>query len=121
VSALVAQLPRAAGPAVAAPPAALESLIVGYFPPPLEEFRAKRFNLLWRGSRDCFGANEFRCRCDGRAYTLTLIRDTDGYVFGGVTPVKWESPVWNRKNGKESNGPSVTTASGVFSARSLLE
>jgi hypothetical protein len=46
---------------------------------------------LWRGSRDGFTAKEFHRRCDGRANTLTLILDTDGNVFGGFTPVEWES------------------------------
>jgi hypothetical protein len=53
------------------------SRIVGYLPGLFEEFRAKRFNLLWRGSRDGFTAKEFHRRCDGRANTLTLIADTD--------------------------------------------
>jgi hypothetical protein len=73
-------------------------LIVGYFPPLFEEFRRKRFNLLWRGSRDGFTAQEFHLRWDGRANTLTVISDTDGNVFGGFTPVKWESPArWKHK------------------------
>jgi hypothetical protein len=75
----------------------LESLIVRQYPPLFEEFRAKRFNLLWRGSRDGFTAKEFHRRCDGRANTLTLIADIDGNVFGGFTPVKWESHSGKRK------------------------
>jgi hypothetical protein len=55
----------------------------------------KCFNLLWRGSRDGFTAEEFHRRCDGRANTLTVILDTDGNVFGGFTPVEWESRVPN--------------------------
>jgi hypothetical protein len=86
-----AKPPPAAAPTVAAPPGRLESLIVGEYPALFEEFRAKRFNLLWRGSRDGFTAGEFHLRCDGRANTLTLIADTDGNLFGGFTPVKWES------------------------------
>jgi hypothetical protein len=71
------------------PPARLDSLIVSESPRLFEEFLGKRFNLLWRGSRDGFGADEFHHRCDGRANTLTLIADTDGNVFGGFTPVRW--------------------------------
>jgi hypothetical protein len=52
------------------------------------------FNLLWRDSGDGFGAAEFHRRCDCRANTLILILDTDGNVFGGVTPVEWESLGW---------------------------
>jgi hypothetical protein len=80
-------------PAPPAPTAALgfDSLIVSEYPPLFEEFRAKRFNLLWQGSRDGFIAREFHCRCDGRANTLMLILNTDGNVFGGFTAVKWEN------------------------------
>jgi hypothetical protein len=72
-------------------PPGFDSLIVSEFPPLLDEFRMKSFNLLWRGSLDGFTAKEFHRRCDGRANTLTLILDTDGNVFGGFTPVEWES------------------------------
>jgi hypothetical protein len=68
-----------------------DSLIVKEFPPLCEEFQGKKFKLLWRGSRDGFGAMEFHDRCDGYANTLTLILDTKGNIFGGFTPVEWES------------------------------
>jgi hypothetical protein len=84
-----------------APP--LDSLIVSDFPPLLDEFRAKRFVLLWRGSRDGFGTRDFHGRCDGRANTLTLVLDTKGNVFGGFTPLQWEARVWNGKEGDQSN------------------
>jgi hypothetical protein len=32
-----------------------------------------------------------------------LISDTDGNIFGGFTPVKWESREWNGKEGNENN------------------
>jgi hypothetical protein len=63
----------------------------------LTEFSAKHFRILWRGSRDGFGAAEFHRRCDGHANTLTVIMDTDGNIFGGFTPVEWESRVWQPK------------------------
>jgi hypothetical protein len=69
----------------------LYSRIIPSFPPLFDEFRGKRFALLWRGSRDGFGAQDFHGRCDGRANTLTLILDTRGNVFGGFTPLQWES------------------------------
>jgi hypothetical protein len=52
-------------------PPRFDSLIVSDFPLLFAEFRAKHFNLLWRGSRDGFTAHEFHLRCDGRANTLT--------------------------------------------------
>jgi hypothetical protein len=72
------------------------SLIVSDFPEILAEFRGKWFSVLWRGSRDGFGARDFHRRCDGRANTLTVILDTAGNLFGGFTPVKWESHRWNK-------------------------
>jgi hypothetical protein len=66
-------------------------LIVADFPALIAEFRGKRFTLLWRGSRDGFGAGDFHVRCDGHANTLTLIEDTAGNIFGGFTPLQWES------------------------------
>jgi hypothetical protein len=96
--------PPTAAPTVTALPAArLDSQIIQEFPALFEEFRTKRWALLWRGSRDSFGAAEFHLRCDGRANTLTIIQDTDGNVFGGFTPVEWESLMWNGKSGGENN------------------
>jgi hypothetical protein len=91
-----AKPPPTAAPAVAAPPGRMESLIVDEYLPLFQEFRAKRFNLLWRGSRDGFGGREFHRRCDGRANTLTLILTDEGWhrrgsIFGDFTPVKWDS------------------------------
>jgi hypothetical protein len=90
------------------PPAGFTSLIVADFPalfaegkkkkfgrdkPPglFLEFRGKQFTLLWRGSRDGFGGRDFHGRCDGHANTLTLILDTEGNIFGGFTPLEWQS------------------------------
>jgi hypothetical protein len=44
--------------------------------------------LLWRRSRDGFGGAEFCRRCNAK--TLAPILDTDGNVFGGLTPLPWE-------------------------------
>jgi hypothetical protein len=73
------------------PRARFSSLIVATFPALLAEFTGKQFTLLWRGSRDGFGTRDFHFRCDGHANTLLLIRDTKGNIFGGFTPVEWES------------------------------
>jgi hypothetical protein len=57
----------------------------------LRDFYRKRWELLWRGSRDGFDARDFHSRCDGHANTLTLIQDVSGNLFGAFTPVEWES------------------------------
>jgi hypothetical protein len=81
----------------------LDSLIISSFPPLFDEFRGKRFVLLWRGSGDGFGARDLHGRCDGHANTLTLILDTGENLFGGFTPLQWESRVWNGKSGDAKN------------------
>jgi hypothetical protein len=73
------------------PHGVLESHIAIHFPEVLAEFRSKRFVRLWRGSRHGFGAAAFHRQCDGPANTLTLILDTKGNVFGGFTPLTWDS------------------------------
>jgi hypothetical protein len=84
-------------------PVGFDSLIISDFPEIFAEFRGKRFSVLWRGSRDGFGVDDFHGRCDGHANTLTVILDTKGNVFGGFTPVEWESRPWNGRSGKENN------------------
>jgi hypothetical protein len=75
-----------------------DSLIISNIPDIFAEFRGKQFSLLWRGSRDGFGASAFHLRCDGHGNTLTVIFDTNGNIFGGFTPVKWESGKWHYKS-----------------------
>jgi hypothetical protein len=55
-------------------------------------FESKRFALLWRGSRDGFEPSAFHRYCDGKANTLTVIKNSLGYVFGGYTAVPWSAP-----------------------------
>jgi hypothetical protein len=85
------------------PPLLFDSVIISNYPEILAEFERKRISLLSRDSRDGFKANEFHSRCDSRANTLTMILDTKGNIFGGFTPVKWKSRMWNGKKGSESN------------------
>jgi hypothetical protein len=70
----------------------VDSRILSEIPEIFTEFQRNRLSLLWRGSRDGFGYIEFHRRCDGHANTLTVISDSNGNIFGGFTPVKWESP-----------------------------
>jgi cell division protein FtsB len=70
----------------------IDSMIVSDVPEIIASSCGKQFNLLWRGTRDGFGVGDFHSRCDRYANTLTLILDTDGNIFGGFTPVKWEPP-----------------------------
>jgi hypothetical protein len=67
----------------------LDSRIISDFPAIFAEFR--KFSLLSRGSRDGFQKEEFHRRCDDHTNTLTVILDTKGNIFGGFTPVEWDS------------------------------
>ena len=55
-------------------------------------FQSKNFSLLWRGSRDGFDASIFHELCDEEPDTLTLIKNTEGCVFGGYASEPWSSP-----------------------------
>eukprot|EP01125_Pyxidicula_operculata_P001768 TRINITY_DN11600_c0_g1_i1.p1 TRINITY_DN11600_c0_g1~~TRINITY_DN11600_c0_g1_i1.p1 ORF type:complete len:391 (-),score=52.83 TRINITY_DN11600_c0_g1_i1:107-1279(-) len=51
----------------------------------------KKFKLLYRGSRDGFRSIDFHSRCDNQKETLTLIKTSEGNMFGGYTPIEWNS------------------------------
>jgi hypothetical protein len=78
-------------PIVLVGPVGWNSEIVPDFPKLFEDFNEEQFALLWRGSRDGFRAKAFHSRCDGHPNTLTVILDKRGNIFGGFTPVEWES------------------------------
>ena len=51
----------------------------------------RNFKLLYRASRDGFGAQDFHSKCDDYARTLTIIKTSDLHVFGGWTSASWAS------------------------------
>ena len=53
----------------------------------------KRVNtvLLYKGTRDGDRANAFHQKCDRRGATLTLVKSTTNFHFGGFTPTQWEN------------------------------
>jgi hypothetical protein len=51
-----------------------------------------KWTLLYRGTRDGFGAKDFHSRCDNKSPTLSICKaKQSSYVFGGFTSVSWES------------------------------
>jgi hypothetical protein len=62
------------------------------------EFSPKdKWSLLYRGSRDGFGAKDFHSKCDGHLNTLTIIKaKASGFIFGGFTTVSWESSAYGK-------------------------
>lgn len=59
----------------------------------------QKWKLVYRATVNGFGAQEFHDKCDGVKNTLTIIKSTSGYVFGGYTNAAWSS------NGSYSNDP----------------
>ncbi len=57
----------------------------------LTGFENKSLSLLWRGSRDGFDAAAFHRLCDGQENTVTIIKNTNGFIFGGFTSIPWGS------------------------------
>lgn len=47
------------------------------------------FSLLYRATRDGFGAHTFHQRCDNKLGTLTIYRNNLNSVFGGYTGQQW--------------------------------
>jgi hypothetical protein len=53
--------------------------------------RQVKLALLYRASRDGWQVQDFHSRCDNKGATVTVIRCTGGFVFGGYADVSWNS------------------------------
>jgi hypothetical protein len=51
-------------------------------------------SLLYRGSRDGFGAADFHAKCDDKDATVTIVKSTEGYIFGGFSDQSWDGGCW---------------------------
>jgi hypothetical protein len=70
---------------------AFKSTILSTIPPPLKQFSSHKWRLLYRGSRDGFRSSNFHSKCDRKSPTVTMILTTKNFVFGGFTPIEWDS------------------------------
>jgi hypothetical protein len=61
------------------------------YPTILNDFANKTWKLLYRGSRDGFRVSNFHGKCDCQSTILTLIEAMKGFLFGGFTPLIWDS------------------------------
>ena len=50
-----------------------------------------KWALVYRASRDGFKASDFHSNCDGITNTLTVVKVTNGNIFGGYTEQAWHS------------------------------
>ena len=52
----------------------------------------KKWKLVYKASRDGFGAKDFHKACDGKGENLGVIKSANGsYLFGWWTPLSWQS------------------------------
>lgn len=55
----------------------------------------KKWTLLYQGTRDGFGADVFHSKCDGINNTITLIKTSREFVFGGFATAQWNDTTKN--------------------------
>ena len=49
------------------------------------------WELIYRGTRDGFGASSFHALCDNKGPTITVIKSVGDCIFGGYSDVSWTS------------------------------
>jgi hypothetical protein len=59
--------------------------------PESSEHKQVKLELLYRASRDGWQGQDFQSRCDNKGTTVTVIKCTGGFVFGGYAEVSWNS------------------------------
>jgi hypothetical protein len=69
----------------------IDSQILSSPPQIFSVFRSKEVRLLYRGSRDGFQSGAFHRCCNGHPNTLTLISSDQHCIFGGYSPLVWNS------------------------------
>ena len=57
----------------------------------LEWTGGKNMELLYRGSRDGMSGDAFHNRCNNKGPTISLIKNENGYIFGGYASIDWTS------------------------------
>ena len=49
------------------------------------------WRLIYKASIDGFAASDFHSKCDGHEGTLTIIKTTNSFIFGGYTEAAWSN------------------------------
>ena len=72
----------------------------------------KKAVLLYRGSENDFSSAVFHSKCDNKGPTITIVKSEKGNIFGGYSPVMWESSnSWGEDIHKDSFLFSITRSS----------
>jgi len=49
----------------------------------------KQWKLLYKATKDGFGASVFHSKCDSKGETISVIKAANGNIFGGYNPKPW--------------------------------
>ncbi len=63
-----------------------------------EKYPGSTYKLLYKGSRDGDGANDFHSKCDEAEKTLIIVEDNYGNRFGGFTTQDWGGQYLQKKD-----------------------
>ena len=63
-----------------------------------ERFPGSTYKLLYKGTRDGDGADDFHSKCDEAEKTLLLVEDSMGNRFGGFTSQDWAGQYLQKKD-----------------------
>eukprot|EP00026_Physarum_polycephalum_P012036 Phypoly_transcript_12302.p1 GENE.Phypoly_transcript_12302~~Phypoly_transcript_12302.p1 ORF type:complete len:304 (+),score=42.08 Phypoly_transcript_12302:65-913(+) len=64
-------------------------LIVGYLNVLKAWFPTQKIQLIYKATKNGFTITDFSRMCSHRGPTLTVIRSSTGFIFGGFTPLPW--------------------------------
>ena len=56
---------------------------------PVAQSKSSQWKRCWRASVDGWAASTFHSRCDNKGPTVTIIRVSGTYIFGGYTSLSW--------------------------------
>ena len=63
-----------------------------------EKYPGSTYRLLYKGSKDGDGANDFHSKCDEAEKTLIIVEDNYGNRFGGFTTQDWGGQYLQKKD-----------------------
>ncbi len=63
--------------------------------------------LLFRASINGWSVNDFHSHCDRKGPTLTIIKTSEGYIFGGYNDQSWYDPFYSRYQSSNKNDASL--------------
>jgi hypothetical protein len=54
-----------------------------------DQYPQARFKRIYNASTDGWDAVDFYRYCDNKERTLTIVKTTDNFIFGGFTTAEW--------------------------------